>query len=114
RDSEVAEVLAHLGDPPPSLAGLRPEIPAEVDAVIGKALAKDADDRYPTAGAFAVALAGAAERDPARDPLTRGFLFADLRGYTSFVEAHGDRAAVELLDTYRRFVREVVARRGGA
>jgi class 3 adenylate cyclase len=30
--------------------------------------------------------------------LTRGFMFCDLRGYTTFVEAHGDRAAAELLD----------------
>ena len=114
RDSEVAQVLAHLDDPPPSLAELRPDTSAEVDQVIGRALSKDAEARYPSAGAFAAALAGAAERDPARDPLTRGFLFADLRGYTAFVETHGDRAAVDLLETYRRFVRDVVARRGGA
>jgi class 3 adenylate cyclase len=45
---------------------------------------------------------------------TRGFLFADLRGYTDFVDTHGDRAAAELLETYRRLVRDVVARFGGA
>ena len=30
-------------------------------------------------------------------PHVRGFLFADLRGYTEFVERHGDKAASELL-----------------
>jgi class 3 adenylate cyclase len=47
-------------------------------------------------------------------PVTRGFLFADLRGYTAFTEAHGDKQARELLDAYRRVVRDVVAQFGGA
>jgi len=51
--------------------------------------------------------------DPA-DYLTRGFLFSDLRGYTDYVDAHGDRAAADLLDSYRRLVRDVVRRYGGA
>lgn len=44
----------------------------------------------------------------------RGFLFADLRGFTSFVESRGERAASELLDAYRALVREQVARHAGA
>lgn len=44
----------------------------------------------------------------------RGFLFADLRGYTSFVEARGDTAGAALLDRYRDLVRDVVGRREGA
>lgn len=44
----------------------------------------------------------------------RGFLFADLRGYTSFVERHGDAAAADLLDAYRHLVRDVVVRHAGA
>jgi len=47
-------------------------------------------------------------------PVTRGFLFADLRGYTAFTEARGDKAARELLDAYRRIVRQVVGEFGGA
>ena len=47
-------------------------------------------------------------------PRTNGFLFADLRDYTRFVEAHGDQAAAELLQAYRALVRDVVARFGGA
>lgn len=46
--------------------------------------------------------------------ITRGFLFADLRGYTAYVEAHGDAAASALLDVYRRLVRDIVARHDGA
>ena len=44
----------------------------------------------------------------------RGFLFADLRGYTAFVERHGDAAAADLLDAYRTLVRDEVARHAGA
>lgn len=44
----------------------------------------------------------------------RGFLFADLRGYTAFGESHGDRAAADLLDAYRALVRDEVARHDGA
>jgi class 3 adenylate cyclase len=47
-------------------------------------------------------------------PHTRGFLFADLRGYTRFVETHGDKAASELLSAYRTLVRSAVAHSSGA
>jgi class 3 adenylate cyclase len=48
------------------------------------------------------------------EPLVRGFLFADLRGYTAFVERAGDAAAAELLERYRSLVRGVVAEQAGA
>lgn len=44
----------------------------------------------------------------------RGFLFADLRGYTAYVERHGNAAAADLLDAYRQLVRTEVARHAGA
>jgi YVTN family beta-propeller protein len=44
---------------------------------------------------------------------TRGFLFADLRGYTRFADSRGDRAAAALLATYRTVVRGVIARLDG-
>jgi class 3 adenylate cyclase len=49
-----------------------------------------------------------------RDSLTRGFLFADLRGYTEYVERHGGEAASRLLDRYRELVRRQVAGFRGA
>ncbi len=49
-----------------------------------------------------------------RLPTTRAFLFSDLRGYTSFVEGHGDAAAAKLLREYRTLVRKEVARERGA
>ena len=52
--------------------------------------------------------------DDQSDAAYRGFLFADLRGYTAFVERHGDTAAADLLDAYRELVRAEVARHAGA
>ena len=45
---------------------------------------------------------------------TNGFLFADLRDYTRYVESHGDQAAAALLEAYRTLVRSAVADLGGA
>jgi class 3 adenylate cyclase len=49
-----------------------------------------------------------------RPLVLRAFLFSDLREYTSFVEARGDRAAAELLGRYRALVRREVSRQKGA
>ena len=45
---------------------------------------------------------------------SHGFLFADLREYSRFVEKHGDHAAAELLTSYRALVRQAVAEHAGA
>ena len=45
---------------------------------------------------------------------SHGFLFADLRDYSRFVEMHGDHAAAELLTSYRALVRQAVAQHAGA
>ncbi len=42
------------------------------------------------------------------------FLFADLRDYSRFADTNGDRAAAELLATYRALVRQEVERHTGA
>jgi class 3 adenylate cyclase len=44
----------------------------------------------------------------------RGFLFADLRGYSDYVEAHGDQGGVELLERYRQLVRAAISPFEGA
>jgi branched-chain amino acid transport system substrate-binding protein len=51
--------------------------------------------------------------DPS-DSVTRGFLFADLRAYTDFVETHGAAAAASLLERYRALVRAAIQPFGGA
>lgn len=48
------------------------------------------------------------------DTSTHGFLFADLRGYTAYLERHGARAASDLLARFRDLVRAAVAAHDGA
>ena len=56
RDDDLAVMWAHVSTSPPSLSGQRPELPAAVDAVIARAMAKSPADRFPTCIAFALAL----------------------------------------------------------
>jgi len=56
RDTEFAVLQAHLGDPPPLVSELRPDLPLELDRVVATALAKSPEARYASAGAFAGAL----------------------------------------------------------
>ena len=46
----VGQLLAaHRSEPPPSLTDLRPDVPADLAAVVARCLAKDPADRYPSA-----------------------------------------------------------------
>ena len=54
RDSEVALMYAHLLEQVPSVTAVRPDLPAEVDELVAKAMAKSRDDRFATAREFAV------------------------------------------------------------
>lgn len=53
-------------------------------------------------------------RDSSSRASYRGFLFADLRGYTDFVDRRGNAAVSALLDDYRGLVRAVLGRRSGS
>ena len=57
RDIEVAVLWAHVQEPSPSLAGVG--FGEQLDAVIGKALAKEPKDRYETCGELASAFSEA-------------------------------------------------------
>ncbi len=80
-ESLPAVMYAHLSREPPRLTDERPDLPRAVDDVVAHGMAKDPDQRYPTAGAFAeaarAALAGAptvsipARRAPVDDALTQ-------------------------------------------
>jgi serine/threonine protein kinase len=50
RPREEQVLYAHIQDPPPKLTELRPDLPAEIDDVIAKSLAKDPDERYASCG----------------------------------------------------------------
>ena len=68
RTSETAEAAAHIHEPVPPASERGAGLPPAVDAVFAKALAKSPVHRYPTAGAFVEALAGALRSPPAPPP----------------------------------------------
>jgi serine/threonine protein kinase len=66
-DSAMTLMMMHLNDPIPDLRQIQSDAPAGLVAVIEKALAKNRDDRYQTAGEMARALEGALQA-PASAP----------------------------------------------
>jgi serine/threonine-protein kinase len=64
RELPIATLYAHLSTPPPSLTAARPDLPPAVDDVLGRAMAKDPGERYPTCADFADALREALGLDP--------------------------------------------------
>ena len=71
RDSDPARLFAHLNDDPPPASSVRPGVPAAIDAVIARALAKDPAERYAGAGELGRAAALAAGRPDLSGPATR-------------------------------------------
>ncbi|MFF8289561.1 serine/threonine-protein kinase [Streptomyces sp. NPDC016309] len=63
RDDDMALLWAHQYDPAPPLTGERRGLPAAVDAVLGKALAKTPDERYETCLQFVAELRAALAGD---------------------------------------------------
>lgn len=63
-DNPPAVMLAHLNSPIPTVSEHRTGLPAALDAVFTRVLAKDPDDRYSTNLEFASALAGALRSRP--------------------------------------------------
>ncbi|MEO8290530.1 MAG: protein kinase [Gaiellaceae bacterium] len=55
RENEAAVLWGHLQGEIPSVCQRRPDLPPELDAVISRALAKNASDRFPSTGELAVA-----------------------------------------------------------
>jgi Protein kinase domain len=62
RDTEVAVIYAHLRDKPQAVNDRRPEVPAGIDAVLARALAKKPGDRYDSCRDLAAAAEAALGR----------------------------------------------------
>jgi len=74
REGEAARLYAHLHDPPPAPSLYVPEVPMALDDVVIRAMSKEPDDRYPSAGdlgrAAQAALSGAPVAAPERTVAT--------------------------------------------
>ncbi len=96
RDQGHAVLLAHLTEPPPSLAGRRPDLPAASGQVLARAMAKEPGDRYPSCGEFTDALRQALALPPYRPaapgPAAAGHPRTEISGQPAFPEP--DAAAV--------------------
>jgi streptogramin lyase len=70
REGDEARLWAHLSEDPPKPSQREPRLPAELDDVLARALAKDPDDRFPSAGdlgrAAIAAVAGERPREHER------------------------------------------------
>ncbi len=67
-DTPVAVLLKHLTEPVPRVLDVKPDLPAGCETVIEKALAKDRNERFATAGELARAFSSA-QTTLARPPL---------------------------------------------
>jgi hypothetical protein len=72
--TEIAVIFAHLSKPPPPVASRQAGLPAAVDEVMARALAKAPSDRYPSCREFAGALTQALGAvPPGSDPQAEGY-----------------------------------------
>ena len=66
RDDDAAVLFSHLSEPPPSVTEADPDLPAPIDQVLARGMAKEKDDRYASCLEFARA-ARAALLEPSGD-----------------------------------------------
>jgi hypothetical protein len=66
----AAQARQHVEQPPPAASRLNPRLPPRLDAVLARGMAKRPEERWPTAGSFVEAIAGALARTaPGRRPV---------------------------------------------
>ncbi|HEY7282450.1 MAG TPA: ABC transporter substrate-binding protein [Actinomycetota bacterium] len=65
---DAALMFAHISEPPPTPTTDHPHLPAAIDDVVARAMAKSPDDRYASAGAMANAAAAALGFEPLEHP----------------------------------------------
>ncbi len=70
-DTPAKVMLMHLLEPVPHILSAKADLPPGCDTVIQKAMAKNPDDRYPTAGEMANALESATHMQPDATPRRR-------------------------------------------
>lgn len=66
-ETAMGVALQHISDPAPDIRNVRPDLPAAFSTLLNKALAKDPNDRFATAGQLAAALIAATRQITAPD-----------------------------------------------
>jgi hypothetical protein len=92
RDSRLAVAWAHLEEEPPKPSRRRAELPETLDAVVGKALAKEPEQRYPTCSSLVDAAQEALGLGTPRPSARRRTMF--LAGVVALAIAAAAAAAV--------------------
>ena len=69
REAEVAVMHAHLTEPPPAVTAMRTDLPAGIDTVIARAMAKAREERYESCSELIGAARSAILQQPAVEPL---------------------------------------------
>ena len=88
-DTPYAVILKHITAPLPSPRSVRPDLPEAVERVILKAMSKEPDDRYQTAGEMGRALHAAVKPDRAAPrPRRRNALRQALRAAAGMFSPH--------------------------
>ena len=71
-ENTLAVLYKHVNEPPPTISRVRPELSSAIQSLVNKALAKDPDKRFQTAGEFIQALdrslLGKSVESPVRRP----------------------------------------------
>lgn len=86
-------VLKHIYDSPPSLGAINPDLPAALDPVLQRALAKEPQERYPSAGAFSEAFQRALGQAERKSPAI------ELEGFEPSIQGPGEIPVYPAEDT---------------
>jgi len=66
-DTPMGLAVKHITEPVPRILTVKPDLPFEIEAVMNKALAKEPDERFSTAGKMATSVTGVVQRQLERD-----------------------------------------------
>jgi YVTN family beta-propeller protein len=106
RETEAEVLWGHMQEAPQSLR----DHPA-LDSVLGKALAKNKEDRYESCGELVASARQALWLGAAEGVAT--IMFTDVEGSTALTTRLGDVKAKELIEAQRQLVRDQVVGHGG-
>ncbi|MCI0633644.1 MAG: protein kinase [Actinobacteria bacterium] len=129
-ENAAALMFAHLMEEPPALTAVRPDLPKDIDEVAATAMAKDPEDRFPSAGVFASRASAALSHPAAELPADRGedieaapaspgarkvvtVLFCDVVGSTDLGESLDPESLRRVMTRYFEAMRAVLDRHGG-